>query len=180
MSHRPRGPWLKDGEWETLFAQNSGYFGVVSEILNYVADPARGQSRPDMLNALAQALLWFHEGCRESVTLMGIVKFTAALDALACGKNKGGIRRLITARLGLRENTPIRPGGPTMKAAVDQIYSEGRSRTIHGTNQKLGHDWSDTKSLSEQFARLCLLTCIDWAAANPTSKDPTQFSAATH
>ena len=179
LSHMPHGPWLKDGEWETLFAQNSCYFGVVSEILNYVVDPARGQSRPDMLNALAQALLWFHEGCRESVTLMGIVKFTATLDALACGKGSDGIRRLITARLGLQENDFIRPGGPTMKAVVNQIYSEGRSRTIHGTNPKLGHDWSDTKRLSEQFARLCLLACIEWAAANPKSKDPTQFSAAT-
>ena len=63
-----------------------------------------------------------------------------------------------------------------MKAAVDQIYSDGRSRTIHGTNTKLGHDWSGTKSLSEQFARLCLLACIDWAAANPTSNDPKQLS----
>ncbi|MCC0015573.1 MAG: hypothetical protein H6878_04620 [Rhodobiaceae bacterium] len=176
MSHMPHGPWLKDGEWETQFAQNSSFFGGVAEVLDYVIDPERGQCRPDMLNTLAQALLWFHEGCRESVTLMGIVKFTATLDALACGGKSGGIKRLISARLGLPETEPIRPNGPTMKAAVDQIYSEGRSRTIHGTNTKLGHDWSGTKSLSEQFARLCLLACIDWAAANPTSNDPKQLS----
>lgn len=70
MSHMPHGPWLEDGEWETLFAQNSPYFGGVAEIPDYVVDPARSQSRPGMLNALAQALLWFHEGRRESVTLM--------------------------------------------------------------------------------------------------------------
>lgn len=176
MSHMPHGPWLKDGEWETLLTQNTSFFGGVAEVLDYVIDPARGQSRPDMLNTLAQALLWFHEGCRESVTLMGIVKFTATLDALACGGKSGGIKRLISARLGLQETAPIRPNGPTMKAAVDQIYSDGRSRTIHGTNTKLGHDWSGTKSLSEQFARLCLLACIDWAAENPTSNDPKQLS----
>ena len=49
-----------------------------------------------------------------------------------------------------------------MKVVVNQIYSEGRSRIIHRTNTKLGHDWSGTKSLSEQFARLCFLACIDW------------------
>ena len=176
MSHMPHGPWLKDGEWETLLARRSAYFSGVAEILDYVIDPARGVSRPDMLNTLAQALLWFHEGCRESVTLMGIVKFSATLDALACGRKSGGIKRLMAARLGLQETTPIRPGGPTVKAAVDQIYSEGRSRTIHGTNAKLGHDWSGTKSISEQFARLCLLRCIDWAAENLTSNDPKLLS----
>jgi hypothetical protein len=176
MSHMPHGPWLKNGEWESLFIENSSFFGGVAEILDYVVDPARGQSRPALLNTLAQALLWFHEGCRENVTLMGIVKFTASLEALACGGSSGGIKRLITARLGLQETTPIRDGGPTMKAVVELIYSDGRSRTIHGTNTKLSHDWSGTNSLSEQFARLCLLFCIDWAAANPTCNDPKQLS----
>lgn len=176
MSHMPHGPWLKDGEWETLFAQNSAFFGVVGEILDYVIDPKGGQSRPDMLNTLVQALLWFHEGCRENVMLMGIVKFTSTLDALAVGGRSGGIKRLITARLGLQETAPIRPGGPTMKTTVDRLYSEARSRTVHGTNTKLSHDWSGTKDISEQFARLCLLACIDWAAANPASNDPKQLS----
>lgn len=174
-SHMPHGPWFEDGEWETLFAKESSYFGGVAEILNYFSDPARSTSRSKMLDALAQALLWFHEGCRESVTLMGIVKFTATLDALACGGGRRGIKQLITARCGLEETTPICPGGPTMAAAVDQIYGEGRSCTIHGTNKKLGHDWSGTKDLSEQFARSCLLACIDWAAENPDCDDPKQL-----
>jgi len=176
LSHLPYGPWLENGEWEALFAQHSSYFDGVAEVLDYVIDPARGQSRRDLLNALAQALLWFHEGCREGVTLMGIVKFSATLDALACGGKSGGIKRLITARLGLQESSPIRPDGTTMRAAVDEIYSQGRSRTIHGTNARLGHDWSDTNSLSEQFARLCLRTCIDWSTANPFATDPKQLS----
>lgn len=176
LSHSPHGPWLQDGEWEALFAQNSSYFSGVAEVLHFVVDPVRGQARPDLLNALAQALLWFHEGCRENVTLMAIVKFSATLDALACGGKSGGIKRLITARLGLQEMSPIRPDGPTLKSAVDEIYSEGRSRTIHGTNTKLGHDWSGTKSLSEQFARLCLRSCIDWASANPQETDPKRLS----
>lgn len=107
---------------------------------------------------------------------MGIVTFSATLDALACGGKSGGIKRLITAKLELQETTPIHPGGPTMNAAVDRIYCEGRSRTIHGTNTKLGHDWSGTKSLSEEFTRLCLRACVDWVAANPVSNYPKQLS----
>lgn len=177
ISHLPHGPALKDGEWETLLAENASFFDVIAEVLGFVVDPSSKQSRQDILNTLAQALLWFHEGCRESVTLMAIVKFTASLDALACGGKSSGIKKLISARLGLRGNAPIRPDGPTMNAAIDQIYSEGRSRTIHGTNNRLGHDWSGTKGLAEQFARLCLVACIEWAAAHPTSNDPKQLSA---
>ncbi len=177
ISHLPHGPTLKDGEWETLRTDNKDYFDIAGEILNYVLDPTRGSSRPIMLNTLTQALLWFHEGCRETTTLMAIVKFSATLDALARGGASSGIKRLIAARLGLQENTPIRPGGQTMKAVVEKIYNYGRSRTIHGTNDKLGHDWSDTRSLAEQFAHACLLACFDWAAKNPESNDPKQLSS---
>lgn len=176
LSHMPHGPWLKNGEWETEFAKHQDHFRVVGEILDYVINATGNVARPKMMSALAQALLWFHEGCRETVTLMAIVKYSAALDALACGGKSAGIRRLINARLGIQDSKPIRPNGPTLSQAVDEIYSDGRSRTIHGTNEKFIHDWSGTKGLAEQFARLCLLLCIDWAAQNSSSDDPKQLS----
>jgi hypothetical protein len=67
---------------------------------------------------------------------------------------------------------PIRPGGPTMKETINRIYGEGRSRTIHGTNEKLGYDWSSVRGLAEQFARMCSMACIDWGAKNPAYDDP--------
>jgi hypothetical protein len=177
ISQMPHGPWLETGQWEAVFEQQKDHFRVAAEILNYVVDPTGKAVRPKMMNALAQALLWFHEGCRESVTLMAIVKYSAALDALACGGKSGGIRRLINARFGIQDDKPIWVDGPTLKQAVDEIYSDGRSRTIHGTNEKLSHDWSGTRGLAEQFARRCLLLCIDWAARNPASDDPRQLSS---
>ena len=128
-----------------------------------------------MMNTLGQALLWFHEACRDSNNLMTIVKYSAALDALAGGRKAKGIRDLIHARLGIAETDSIRTNGPTLKQAVDQIYSDGRSRTIHGSNFKLGHEWSGTRGLAEQFARLCLSACIDWAATNSLCDDPEQL-----
>jgi hypothetical protein len=71
---------------------------------------------------------------------MSVVKFSMSLDTLAVGSKADGIKRLVTARLGIGESQEIRKDGPTMGAAIDDIYSEGRSRTIHGTNEKLGHD----------------------------------------
>jgi hypothetical protein len=172
----PHGPWLKTGQWEQVFSERADHFSVVGDVLAYVLSPTGAVARRRMMNTLAQALLWFHEGCRETVTLMAIVKFSAALDALACGGKAGGIQRLMSARLGIPKSRAIRPDGPTLKHAIEKIYSDGRSRTIHGTNVKMGHDWTRTKSMAEEFARLCLLLCINWAANNPSSDDPSQLA----
>jgi hypothetical protein len=59
-----------------------------------------------------------------------------------------------------------------MKRVIDQIYSDGRSRTIHGTNEKLGHDWSVTRALAEYFARYCVVSCMDSAGKNASANDP--------
>lgn len=172
----PHGPSLKAGKWEETLATHRDYFAVVGDILTYVLSPSGTVARPNMMNTLAQALLWFHEGCRETVTLMAIVKFSAALDALAHGKKAPGIRRLVNTRLRISDDQPLWGTGPTLKSAVSDFYDYGRSRTVHGTNDKLGHDWTETRGLSEQLGRLCLLTCIYWAAENPASDDPSDLS----
>jgi hypothetical protein len=172
----PHGPTLQPGKWEKVYSAGSTYFAVVGEILEYFLSPTGKVRRPNMMNALAQSLLWFHEGCRESVMLMGIVKFSASMDALAVGTEDRGIRRVINARLKIKDETPIRPAGPTMKQVIDQIYKPGRSRTIHGTTDKLGHDWTVTRGLAEQWARLCLVSCIEWVGNNSLSDDPAQLA----
>jgi hypothetical protein len=68
----------------------------------------------------------------------------------------GGIRKVINARLGIKDGDTVWDGA-TFRQVIDEIYSDGRSRTIHGTNDKLGYDWSVTRMLSEYFARLCQL-----------------------
>ncbi len=146
-SNHPFGPSLKAGQWENILSERADIFAVVGDVLDYIVSPTGAVARPKMMSALAHALLWFHEGCRETVTHMAIVNFSAALDALACGGKAGGIRRLVNARLKIQDNQPIRQDGPTLKKSIDRIYSDGRSRTIHGTNDELGYDWS-TRGLS--------------------------------
>jgi hypothetical protein len=173
----PHGPWLKTGEWEDMLKDRSEHFAVVGELLEYVISPTGIVTRPKMMNTLMHAMLWFHEGCRDTIALMAIVKFAASMDALACGERSGGIKRLINSQLGIQDSTIIRSGGPTLKQAIEEIYSEGRSRTMHGNNEKLSHDWAKTRGLAEEFARLCLMACIAWAANNPSCNDPKQLKS---
>ena len=175
-SHSLHGSILRSGEWERIFSEARDLFGVWGDVLNYVVSPTGAVARPKMMNTLTQALMWFHEGCREPVSLMAIVKFSAVLDALACGKKAAGIRHLVNMRLKIQDSAPIRADGPTLNRAIEEIYNYGRSRTIHGTNEKLGHDWSGTRGLAEQFARLCLLASVEWAANNSSSDDPAKLS----
>lgn len=168
----PHGPTISPEDWAKELAKYRDDFDVVGEAIAYYLSPDGKVARPTLMNTFAQALLWFHEGCRDEVALMAVVKFSACLDALASGGKSAGIRSLISARLGMQDNTPIRKDGPSMREAVDEIYSSGRSRTIHGTNDKIGNDWSSTRALAEQFARVCLVMCLDWAVSNPTSNDP--------
>jgi hypothetical protein len=172
LSHRPYGPHLKAEEWERLFTEAADHFRAIGEIFDYFLSPTGKAARPRLMSSLFQALLWFHEGCRETVTLMAIVKFSAAMDALGGGRKASGICQIMNARLGIKDNELLYPDGPTMRAAVDRIYSEGRSRTIHGTNDKVGHDWSSVRSLAERLAKMCLVACIDWTAKNLSSDDP--------
>ncbi|MCO5070131.1 MAG: hypothetical protein M9944_02845 [Rhizobiaceae bacterium] len=174
-SHPPFGPRIKPDEWESILTERADMFAVVGEVLDYVISPDGAVARPNMMSTLSHAFLWFHEGCRETSSHMAIVNLAASLDALACGRKSGGIRTLINARLKMDDDKPIRPGGLTVKEAIDRIYSDGRSRSIHGNNRELGNDWSDTKALAEQFARLCFLLCLDWVANNPNCDDPAQL-----
>ncbi|MDH0616856.1 MULTISPECIES: hypothetical protein [unclassified Agrobacterium] len=174
-SHLPHGPYIKSDEWQTVLKEKADIFAVVGEMLGYVISPSGSTVRPKMMSTLFHAFLWFHEACREPFSHIAVAKMAASLDALACGKKSGGILALINARLKMEDNRPIRSGGPTLKNTIERIYNQGRSRLIHGNNEELRSDWSDTKALAEQFGRLCLLLCLDWIANNPNCDDPNQL-----
>lgn len=176
ISHHPHGPFLQEGEWENVLLEYENTFNVIGEVLDSYLKPLKQSTRPVMINTLFHALLWFHEGCRERVTMLSIVKFASSLDALACGNKGPGILRLIEARLGIEQDEKLFPDGTTLDRAVREIYESARSRTLHGTNTKIWEDWSRIRSRAELFARLCLLACIDWASKNPNCNDPNLLS----
>jgi hypothetical protein len=175
-SHMPHGPWIKPDDWESLHTDKANHFRSFGEIIDHYLNSGTKNTRPRLMSALAQASLWFHEACRETVDTMAIVKFAACLDALSVGGKSGGIKRLINARLGTSDDSVITPDGRTVSKVVDEIYGEGRSRTIHGTNDNLGHDWTEMRELTEQIARWCLLGSVAWVASHTGVDDPKLFS----
>ena len=177
LSHLPAGYTFKLGEWNEQATGAAYLFDVAGKILEFFLHPNGQVARPELMNTLMQALLWFHEGCRETIGAMAVVKFASVLDALSCGREVEGIRKLLTARVGFKNDSIItKSSGLTMKQAVDQLYHGGRSRTVHGTNEKLMHDWEEMRNLAEILARLCLISSMYWAFQNPTEYDPRKLS----
>lgn len=97
---------------------------MVGQAITYYLSPDGKVARPALMNTFAQAL-WFHEGSRDEVDLMAVVKFSACLDALASGGKSNRIRSLVRARLGMQDDKSIRKDGPTMHEAVEEVYNSG-------------------------------------------------------
>lgn len=172
----PHGPYLKKEEWEKVLKTHDYVISAVGETLGFYLRPLDQHNRPEMMNALFHALLWFYEGCREQVTTLAIVKFASAMDALACGGKSSGILNLITTQLGKSGDDQLFVDGTTAQNAVEKIYNYARSRTLHGSNDKIGEDWSKMRIQAEQLTRLCLLCCLDYAGKNISTSDPAVFS----
>lgn len=169
-SYLPGGvTWMQREEWDNLVKEFDPIFDCAGEVVKYATLGGDAVSRPDVLKVLFQALLWFHEGCREQSDPMAIVKLWAAMEALSCGRKKRGIVNLVRSRLVIKDEEQFLKD-------IDRIYRDGRSRTVHGTSDKLGHDWSDDRQLAEGLARLCLLSCLQRASESPQLRYPRQFS----
>jgi hypothetical protein len=171
-SRHLHGPFVLAQDWQTELTRLHHAFLGAGEVLVNLTDPARSIPQAPLLEALLQSLLWFEKGCREIGDLMAIVSFAASLDALGKGTKVRGILEVLKARLGVQPTDPINPLGPTFKSVLDTIYSEGRSRTVHGTSDKIGYDWGDTRIIAEQLARYALIACLDYTSQNPSAMQP--------
>ncbi len=175
ISNMPHGPSISAKEWKKELSDNRRYFLLIEQVLRYLLEPESSTDRMKIMNTLLHSLLWFHEGCRENTDLLSIVMFAASMDSLAGGGGDNKICQLIEARIGFSKDKEIFSGGPSVKSTIEQIYRTGRSRTIHGNNEKIGLDWSVTRGNAEWFARYCLVACIDWASENSFSNNPNDF-----
>ncbi|MCY3701860.1 MAG: hypothetical protein OXG16_04145 [Rhodospirillales bacterium] len=166
LSYLPGGLKRMTAEqWKDLRLDLCDVFDCVSETIQYVTHSHRKASRPKLADVLFQALLWFHEGCRETMDVMAIVKFCSSMEALAGGGKSQGIVNLIKALMKIGDEAKLR-------ADVKQLYGSGRSRTIHGTNVRLGHDWSSDRYLAEILAHGVLMGLLQRAVKHPESDYP--------
>jgi hypothetical protein len=168
-SNKPHAPWINREDLERHFQEFSGEFTVAGEAIEWLLNPTGSHGRPELMNIIAQAMLWFHEGCREITDLKAIVSFASCMDVLASGGGRKSIRELIHARLGIDECARIHHDGYTVKDVVDQIYDDARNRFLHGPwrngenvwGDKLAHDCSEMRGLAEWLARMCLVCCME-------------------
>jgi len=183
ISNMPHAPWIDRKVLEANFKEYAPIFAIAGEAINWLLNPTVNHTRSELQNILVQAMLWFHDGCRETVDLKAIVCFASCMDILASGGGQDSIRKLISARLGIEESTKIHRDGLTVKEVIKQIYDDGRNRFSHGPmksgknvwGDKLGHDWSETRDLAEWLARQCLVRCMEWMATHPSCDNPGQL-----
>lgn len=159
-----KGHFITD-EWRDGWENGEWLCSPIGEALTAFVQPLANTTRPNINQALIQALWWFRSACLEQSQLMAVVKYAACLDALADGNEQKGICDLINARLGVAAGDALTKSGKTAGKAVEEIY-KARSRTIHGNNNSFGHDWSDTRELAESLAAHCFRACCDWIHTN--------------
>lgn len=170
----PHGPWSSRDEWESVVAAYGPAFSAANEAIGFVLARPGESARPSLMLALSQAMLWFHEACREPLDLMAIMNCAVALDALASGQRARGIRRLICARLGIGLNDAC-VGTLTPNDIVHQIYERTRNQAAHGREPPFGRDWSRTRTLAETTTRRMIIECLHWANDHPNVDDPARL-----
>jgi hypothetical protein len=174
----PFGPDVELAEWQTQLANSHAVFSAAGEAITYLISPDDAAPRANLMSTLSQALLWFNAGCREESDAFAVVNFAACLDALSEGQGTRGIGQLLEARLGIQMTNPINSGGATFRATVELIYKEGRSRTVHGTSNRVGHDWSITRRLAQDLTRIALFQCLDFVGEKPDALEAAQLRQA--
>ncbi len=166
LSKHPHGPWADAEEWASRLSELAPIYQSVGEVLAYSLSATEEIPRAALMRMLLHAMLFYHEGCREELDLLAVVKFGAALDALAQGKGENKILALCMRRLAWKADDRLPIGEDRLKTVIDRIYRIGRSRTLHGNNPGLRYDWADTRLLAEWIGRNLLLACLRWAAEN--------------
>lgn len=174
----PAGPRIELKAWAKAQRDFDQIFDAAGTAIQHRVSPDQASSRAGVMNALAQALFWFHAGCTQGTDAVAVVYFSSCLDALSGGLSAKGIVKLIETRLGVKGSDPINTGGPTYRSVIETIFNEGRSRTVHGTSVKVGHDWSRSRSLAEQLARLALVSCLDKVGGDVSLTDTDALSRA--
>ncbi len=172
----PHGPEMHNSDWLSLMSDHRPYFIALGEALTYLLNPNQSGQRDDLMQALILALIWLHEASRETLPMLAVVKFASCLDTLSRGRMDWGILRLIKTQLGYDENDAFLVDGSTIKQIVSEIYREGRSRALHGTSQKSGHDWSNLASYAENLAHRSLAQSLHWVGSNPLARDPLEIA----
>ena len=167
---RPFGMPVSQEEWASILGEEQKYFELSGKMIFCWTSPEHDKHASSLLRGLSRALFWFWKGCTEESNLMSIIALAAALESLTGGGQSSAIKKLVKARLGKDEKDEI-VSGITLKQLVKRIYEVGRSRTLHGTNKDMLHDWSDARAMAESLTRACIISSMEWCEQNESERD---------
>jgi len=161
--------WVSAEKWVELRSKSHDLFDCIGQAIWYATHGPSKVEKPRTMEVIFQTLLWFHEGCRESMDSMAIVKFVSSMEAISGGAGVKGILNLSRANLRIKDDIQF-------DKDVKTIYGMGRSRTVHGTNDRLMNDWSHFRNYSEILAQALLISFLDWVIEKQKTDDPKIFS----
>lgn len=167
MRGTPFGPHVDRAQWVSSQAELEPLFRAAGDAIALLTNPDDNPPRAGILSALLQSLMWFYAGCRELNDPIAIVNFVASLDALGGGTKAKGILAVLKARVGWTPAETLYADETTVEQVVANLYGEGRSRLVHGTSKRIGHDWAAHRTRAENLASQALLACLQYVAANP-------------
>lgn len=172
-----RGHFLSTGDANAFVTETGRRVKPVGAALNTFLSVNTTSQKRSLEEALCQALIWFGEACNEPLEFMAIVKFAAALDTLAKGKQLQGICKLVKQRCCVEDmNAPFLQDGTSAKQLVKQIYTTGRSRIVHGASPDLIYDLDKLRVRSELLATIVLRACIHWLDTYDGNDDVAAFA----
>ena len=154
-------------EWKKLVVDWDDLYNPIGKVLNHYTNIQVIDGFEEIFRCFYQALTWMFEGTIEGDDHMAVTKFASCLDTLAKGGKSKGIKKLSSARLGQEADTLIFDGTETLGGFIDKIYNHTRSRSLHGSYDKIGYDINRLRSQAEIFTRNCLITCLVFYHDNP-------------
>ena len=156
--------------WEAAYENAGSFLKIAGEMISCWCSVVDYEEASLLLRSLSQSLFFFWKACREDNDLLSIIELVAALEALAKGQKKEGILKLIEARINLSRDQEF-VKSKSLKNFIENVYSVARSGTLHGTNDKILLDWSETRETTEALARECLVACMEVSQNNWKGKD---------
>ena len=143
-----------------VFSDNKEYWHGITHIFDFLATSRPETAKKALYDSLSQAIIFFQRACIETSDLMSVMNFAMTLDALAQGGRSKGIVKMIQGLTGWRCDKVITRSGQTIKYIVERIYSDARSRTVHGTSERYHLDWQELREIATYITRRCLTQAI--------------------
>jgi len=114
---------------------------------------------PKLSNRWSTALDWLSEGNRELTDSIALAKIGTSLDILSCGGKANGISKMISNLTKTDEQKVVVPGDKplTLKELVCEIYSNGRSKILHGTHFDRLQSFSHMRQQAAFLTRITLI-----------------------